>query len=189
MGIRPTLERFIYGSGIVYLLVRDLAIVVVVGVLLHFFVFSIYPVQGESMKPTMSPYNLVFINKIAKANNVKRGQIVILKFPADKDSQLLVKRVIGLPGEKITITKTEVKINDKVLTEGYLTEPVGLDQISDFVTEKTLAYNEYFVMGDNRLNSSDSRIFGAVQKSDISGRAELLLWPFDKFGFLAIPNY
>lgn len=189
MNIKVVVQKFIYGSGIVYVLVRDLCVVIILGVILNYFVFSIYPVLGESMKPSLETGNLVFINKINAHRNLKRGQVVILKFPADKESKLLVKRIIGLPGERITLTSIGVQINGSKLTESYLADQ-SKNGIADSITiDKTLAYDEYYVMGDNRINSSDSRTFGPIQADDILGKAQIIIWPGNQFKFLALPTY
>lgn len=189
MTIKILATKLINGTGIVFVLIRDIVIIGVLGLICHYYIYSIYPVQGESMSPNLNPGNLVGVSKINKTKNLVRGQIVILKFPADKNSSILVKRVVGLPGEKISVTQNEVKINDEILKEDYIKSHEYEFLFEELKIEKELAYNEYFIMGDNRENSSDSRTFGPVQEKDILGKVKMIFWPFNEFRIIAQTYY
>lgn len=125
------------------------------------FVFPCTIVEGRSMMGTLQNGDVGVTNALEKTPN--RGDIVIVKSKMDEDSRW-IKRVIGLPGETIQAKDGKVYINGKVLKEDYLSEEYG--KTGDFNAVK-LGKNEYFVMGDNRQESADSRIFGPFKKSDI----------------------
>jgi signal peptidase I len=143
-------------------------------------------VLGSSMIDTLHDNDLLVASKISyKLHPPQRGDIIVFK-PPDELSRDFIKRVIALPGERIHITNSVVYINGKVLREPYLPEkwtynnnwpPDGQDQL--------LGPGQYFVMGDNRNHSSDSRVFGAISIDSILGKAEFRIWPLDQLGFLS----
>jgi signal peptidase I len=143
-------------------------------------------VLGSSMIDTLHDNDLLVASKISyKLHPPQRGDIIVFK-PPDELSRDFIKRVIGLPGERIRITNSVVYINGKVLHEPYLPErwtfsnnwpPDGQDSL--------LGPGQYFVMGDNRNHSSDSRVFGAISIDSILGKAEFRIWPLDAIGFLS----
>lgn len=143
-------------------------------------------VLGSSMIDTLHDNDLLVASKISyKLHPPQRGDIIVFK-PPDELSRDFIKRVIALPGERIHISNSVVYINGKVLNEPYLPErwtynnnwPAdGQDQL--------LGPGQYFVMGDNRNHSSDSRVFGAISSDSILGKAEFRIWPLDEIGFLS----
>jgi signal peptidase I len=143
-------------------------------------------VLGSSMIDTLHDNDLLVASKISyKLHTPARGDIIVFK-PPDELSRDFIKRVIALPGERIHISNSVVYIDGKVLREPYLPErwtfnnnwPAdGQDQ--------TLGAGQYFVMGDNRNHSSDSRVFGAISIDSILGKAEFRIWPLDEIGFLS----
>jgi len=134
--------------------------------ILHFFVFTVIVVSGPSMNDTHHDGDVMFLEKISYwFNSPKRGDVVGIYFPS-AGPRRLIKRVIGMPGEEITITKGKVYINGKELSEEYLKN--NTQTIAE--TKITLKSDEYFVMGDNRANSLDSRIYGVLPKSAFVGK-------------------
>jgi len=143
-------------------------------------------VLGSSMIDTLHDNDLLVASKISyKLHPPQRGDVVVFK-PPDELSRDFIKRVIALPGERVHIANSVVYINGKVLHEPYLPErwtynnnwPAdGQDQL--------LGPGQYFVMGDNRNHSSDSRVFGAISIDSILGKAEFRIWPLDAIGFLS----
>jgi signal peptidase I len=141
-------------------------------------------VLGSSMFPTLHDNDLLVASKISyKLHQPQRGDIIVFK-PPDEASRDFIKRIIALPGERIRIVSGVVYINDQVLREPYLPEKwtynnnwpaSGQDQI--------LPPNMYFVMGDNRNHSSDSRTFGPITLDSILGKAEIRIWPLSAIGF------
>jgi signal peptidase I len=146
------------------------------------FVAQPYIVEGSSMDPTFKDGDYLIVDQISYDFTApKRGEVIILKFPEDT-SRYLIKRVIGLPGETVTINKGKVSIK-KGSEEVPLEETYVRFEKSDTMEYK-LGDSEYFVMGDNRAASSDSRIWGAVPAEDVVGRAVLRLLPLDSDHFL-----
>ena len=141
-------------------------------------------VLGSSMFPTLHDNDLLVASKISyKLHAPQRGDIIVFK-PPDEASRDFIKRIIALPGERIRITNGVVYINDQVLREPYLPEKwtynnnwpaSGQDQI--------MPTGEYFVMGDNRNHSSDSRTFCPITLQSILGKAEVRIWPMSQLGF------
>lgn len=179
-------KKILYFQGVIYELGKGIIICSLLLVLIHFFVATVHVVSGISMEPNFSSNQIVITNRISyMLNDPQRGDVVMIKFPGDPDKQKYVKRIVGLPGEKIEIKDCKIYINSKILLESYIpsetcTEP---DLVSN------IANDEYFIMGDNRPNSNDSRAWGTARKSDLIGKGFFRLTPFDKFGFLAPVYY
>ena len=146
-------------------------VIVIVVVLIRSFIVTPIRVSGPSMNPTLKSGYIMILNKLAK---IDRYDIVVIN--SKKSPNVLIKRVIGLPGETIEVKDGDIYINDKKIKDKY-----GSGTTGDF--EKiTIPKNEYFVMGDNRPVSADSRIFGTFSKKDIKGTTKLVLYPFNKIG-------
>ncbi len=146
-------------------------IMIAVVILIRTYLFAPIRVNGDSMKPTLIDQEIMILNKISAIN---RFDIVVIK----EDTSYLIKRVIGLPNDKITYQNNKLIINGKVVEDSHL----GKHIIEDFSI--SLEKNEYFVLGDNRSNSYDSRIFGPVLKKDILGTTSLVLFPFNRIGLV-----
>jgi len=133
-----------------------------------------YQVDGPSMTPTLLNTQYILVNKADYYLHApQRGDVIVFRYPKDT-SRDFVKRVIGLPGDTVTITSDGVVSVDGV----KLDEPYTNDLLNYYGPEKwTLAPEQYFVLGDNRGDSSDSRDWGPVPKSDIIGKAEFVYWP------------
>ena len=148
-------------------------IIIVVVVLIRTFLFSPALVNGASMENTLYDGEIVIVNKIGLLSGIDRFDIVIVKV----GDELLIKRVIALPNEKIEYKDNVLYINDEEIET-----PIEFEYTNDFV--HTTGYDEYFVMGDNRDVSQDSRILGAFNKQNIEGKVDLVLYPFNKIGFV-----
>ncbi len=144
-------------------------IIIIVVILFRTFIATPIKVDGQSMHPTLNGNELLILNKLGK---IERFKIVIV----DEDTDDLIKRVIGLPNETIEIKNSNIYINGKKIEDKY-----GDGRTSDY--EKiTLKKDEYFVMGDNRENSRDSRMIGPIKKSKIKGTTNFIIFPFNKIG-------
>lgn len=142
-------------------------------------------VLGSSMIDTLHDNDLLVASKISyKLHQPQRGDIIVFK-PPDELSRDFIKRVIALPGERIRIVNSVVYINGKVLNEPYLPEKWTYNNTLNGGSEMQLGPGQYFVMGDNRNHSSDSRVFGAISIDSILGKAEFRIWPLDEIGFLS----
>ena len=155
----------------------------VIALLIKTFLFQAFYIPSESMLPTLKVHDRVLVNKVSyKLHPVHRTDIVVFKAPKGSDPGIddLVKRVIGLPGEAVSGRGGHIFINGKPLKETYL--PTGTFT-SDFAPVKIPA-NAYWVMGDNRGNSKDSRVFGVIKKNEIVGRVFVRIWPLSRLSFM-----
>jgi signal peptidase I len=159
--------------------VQTLSIALIIAFLIRNYVFQPYRVQMGSMMPTLQENNLIIVNKlIYRFNSPKRGDIVVFH-PPNNPSVFYIKRVIALPGDTIEINNGEVMINGVTLKESYLSIVTP-----GIYGPKTIIKDEYFLMGDHRNNSLDSREFGPIKIKSIIGRATLVLWPPKAFTIL-----
>ncbi|MEH7463656.1 signal peptidase I [Bacillus thuringiensis] len=148
------------------------------------FIFMPFKVDGESMEPTLQNKDRLFVNKvIINFSPIKHGDIVVIK--KTEDQMHLVKRVIGLAGDVVKITEGKLYINGVEQKEAYLNQDV-LEQYKQLnYAEQKIPVNKVFVMGDNRLNSKDSRNgLGYIDESDIVGKTEFVYYPFNKIKFI-----
>ncbi len=160
-------ELIIYGSII-------LAII-----LIRTFVITPVRVNGSSMYSTLKDGEIMILNKLDyKLHDIERFDIVVIK----TDEKKIIKRVIGLPGETLKYEDNTLYINDKKIDEPYLKDATEDFNITSLGYDK-IPDDCYFVLGDNRDNSSDSRIIGPVKKSQITGSASLVLFPFSEAGY------
>jgi signal peptidase I len=164
-------------------LLRDVVFAGVIAVLIVVFVVQPVRVEGQSMMPRLHDQDRIFVNKFiyplrewwGDKEPIKRGDIVVLLFPEDP-SKSYIKRVVGLPGEKVFVENGKLYINDTLIDEPYL-DPDYLSQ--DTMPEAwTVPPHHYFVMGDNRRNSSDSRYWKFVPEKYIYGKAIFRYYPF-----------
>ena len=164
-------------------LVRELFKTIILSILvfmaMHISVQN-YRVQGPSMQPTLVQGEYVIVNKLVYAFQPPQlGEVVVFQFPEDR-SRDLVKRVIGVPGDTVSMKNGLVILNNAVLEEPYVTQGD-----STTMPPITLGAGEFFVLGDNRQASNDSRNWGAVTFEDLIGRAWLKFWPVDKLNILS----
>jgi signal peptidase I len=172
---------------------REILITLAIATLLFLGIYSTLQnseVIGPSMQPALHTGERVLINKLAYhfGGTPQRGDIIVLIPPASQNADSdYIKRVIGLPGERVELKDGKVYIhqadgNTLELDEPYVTNPATQDYMSDVIPQ-----GQYFVMGDNRNQSSDSRSWGTVSLDEIVGKAWLITWPFSDFGLA--PNY
>ena len=166
---------------------RDLTLSVVLAVLVILFVYQPVKVEGTSMMPTLVDQERIFINKFVYRfglADIGRGDTVVFWFPQDT-SKSYIKRVIGIPGDRIRIDAGQVFVNDRALVEDYVEEDYR-DQISwpSSHLNKLVPASQYFVLGDHRSSSSDSRSWGFVPRENIYGKAVFAYWPLYKLGRL-----
>jgi len=156
--------------------------------LLTFFIFWIvntatgrFRIEGHSMMPTLQEGEYVIINKLAYYfDEPERGDIIVLHFPNDR-SRDFIKRVIGLPGDEIEVGSREVRVNGVLLQEPYINAP------PEYSGQWVVPEGKYFVLGDNRNNSSDSYTWSFLPRGDIVGKAWVIYWQPSNWGL--VPHY
>jgi len=163
---------------------RDLLIAVALALVIIVFLYQPVKVEGTSMTPVLADQERIFINKfVYHYQDIQRGDIVVFWYPMDS-SKSFIKRVIGLPGETVSIEQGRVRINGVLLEEPYV--PAQFADAGYYGPVK-IAEDHYFVMGDHRSSSNDSRVFGPVHVRHIYGKAVFSYWPVERFG--NIPAY
>src|SRR5690242_5248362 len=166
-------------------LLREVAEVVVLAVILYVgisFAVQAVHVEGLSMFATLDNDDYLIANKIDyRLHPPQRGDIIILRPPTNNSTDF-IKRIIALPGEKLLIRDGAVYINGHKLDEPYLPEEWTIDNTWNGGAEAVIPPNQYFVMGDNRNRSQDSRFFGPISRDRIDGRAWFRIWPLNHFG-------
>lgn len=159
-----------------------LAVIIVVPIRL--FVAQPFVVEGESMHPTFESGDYLIVDQISyRFGDIQRGDVVVFRYPND-ESVFYIKRVIGLPGETVHIEQGATRITRADGSELMLAEPYVVAEDATYTLDRTLGPDQYFVMGDNRPKSSDSRTWGALPKRDIMGRAYVRLLPASGIGVL-----
>lgn len=163
-----------------------IAIALCLAILIRTFVVEPRYIPSDSMLPTLHQGDRLVVEKISyHIHPPKFGDIVVFQPPEElqrrgylKD-QAFIKRIIGTPGEIVSIASGKVYVNGQPLQEDYITEPPNLP-----MEGRQVPVDQFFVMGDNRNDSNDSRYWGFLPKSDIIGRAVFRFWPFDRFGLI-----
>lgn len=156
---------------------KSLAIAGILAFLIHTFLFAVVIVNGPSMEPTLHNNERLIMNKIIyKFHSPKRGDIVIFHASEQDD---YIKRVIGEPGDKVEFRNQQLYINDQPVEETYLQHNVTEDVPSIIIPDHMI-----YVMGDNRKNSTDSRIIGPIPLEKVVGRVSILVWPFNRIGLV-----
>src|SRR5437016_6932029 len=160
---------------------RDLLIAIGLALVIIVFLYQPVKVEGTSMAPLLSDQERIFINKfVYRFEPIQRGDVVVFWYPLDH-SKSFIKRVVGLPGETVEIRQGVLYVNGKVIPEPYV--PPQYEDNSDFAP-LPVPKDHFFVLGDHRISSNDSRVFGPVPSQFIYGRAVFAYWPVDHFGSL-----
>ncbi len=163
--------------------IRDLFISVILAILVILFLYQPVKVEGTSMMPALVDQERIFINKFVYRfgiGEISRGDMVVFWFPNDP-TKSYIKRVIGLPGDSIEVREGLVLVNNQRLTEAYVNEEYRDRQ--SYPPFK-VGRDEYYVLGDHRSSSNDSRSWGPVPRKYIYGKAVFVYWPLDKMGLV-----
>ena len=175
----PKKERGIFSEMIRFIF---LALIIVIPI--RAFIAQPFVVQGSSMDPTFATSDYLIVDQLSyNIREPHRGEVAIIRYPLEPRI-FFIKRVIGLPGDKISIKNGEITIIDKLHPEGFKLDEQYVTFSKNETMERAVPENEYFVMGDNRAASSDSRVWGTVPKKDMVGRAFIRLLPVKKVDFL-----
>lgn len=183
---KEVIKEFIW--ELIKVVVISLAIIIPV----RYFLIQPFYVKGASMEPNFYDHEYLIINEISyRFEEPQRGDIVVFKYPRDP-KQYFIKRIVALPGERIEISNNQIRVHNKEKPEGViLNESMYLDSSARTWGEMSvlLGPEEYFVLGDNRSSSVDSRQFGSLKKEFIIGKTWLRGWPFDRINIFESPVY
>lgn len=176
-GIRGGLVEFLWET--IKIVAISLAIIIPV----RYYLVQPFFVKGQSMEPNFQDKDYLIVDKLGyRLHEPERGDVIVFRYPYDP-SEHFIKRIIGLPGEQVKIENNRVTIYNQRYPEGFrLDEKIYLPAANETrgALRTELGPDEYFVMGDNRLHSSDSRAWGVLDRAFISGRAWVRLWPLDQ---------
>jgi signal peptidase I len=169
------------GVPVLAVWLRDLVISLAISAFIIIFLYQPVKVEGTSMMPSLDDQERIFVNKfVYRWEPIERGDIVVFRYPRDP-SKSYIKRVIGVAGDRIRIDSGQVYVNDEAIEEDYV-PPTYADERS--YPETVVPAHSYFMLGDHRSMSNDSRDFGAVKENYIYGKAVFGYWPMDKLGRL-----
>src|SRR4051812_2439818 len=177
--LQPSTSKAPRSCPVLAVWLRDLVISLAISAFIIIFLYQPVKVEGTSMMPSLDDQERIFVNKyVYRLESIQRGDIVVFRYPRDP-SKSFIKRVIGLGGDRIRIDGGEVFVNGEAVDEEYVPAAYA-DQRS--YSEIVVPANSYFVLGDHRTMSNDSRDFGPVNVSYIYGKAVFGYWPMDKMG-------
>lgn len=155
-------------------LLEAVTIAVILAVVIRFFLFEPFVIPSASMEPTLVPGDRVMVNKLAyRLGEPKPGDIIVFRYPLDPRT-IYIKRLIAVGGQTVELRDGQLFVNGRKVQEAYLPHNPGGG--GDFGPVR-VPPGTYFVMGDNRNNSQDSRVWGPVPRQNILGKAEVLFWP------------
>ena len=175
------IKRLLMSSGCLFELIKGAVILAAILVLVNYFAATLLIVKGISMEPNYHDGEIIILDKLHYTfGKPRRGDVVGLRYPGSPDKRKFIKRIIGLPGEKVEINYNAISIDGKVLNEPYIQD---LSR-SYAIQEVIVPAGEYFTMGDNRFASSDSREWGTVPQDKILGRAWIKIWPLDQLSLI-----
>jgi len=171
--------------------IKIVAVSLIIILPIRYYVVQPFFVKGASMESNFEDGDYIFIDELSYGfGNPNRGDVAIFRYPLDQ-SQFFIKRIIGLPNETVDIRDNKVTIYNAKHPEGIVLDEPYLDsgQQTLGTLRVKLDDNDYYVLGDNRLRSSDSRTWGVLNRALITGRAFIRLWPFSKFEVVSNPSY
>jgi len=161
-------------------MLESIAIAIILAVIIRVFLFQPFFIPSGSMEPTLTEGDRIIVSKMNyRLSEPQRADVIVFKYPVDPRKDF-IKRVIGLPGETLLIRDSKIFIDGKLIEQPFL--PPGL-KYGDF-GPVSIPEGEYFVMGDNRNNSDDSRGWGTLPRENIIGEAVLIYWPVNRSGLL-----
>ncbi len=186
MATPKTSLKIFTGWVMLWEVVKVVAISLAIIIPVRYFLLQPFYVKGASMEPNYEDHEYLLIDELSfRFREPKRGEVVVFKYPNDP-SQYFIKRVIGLPGDGVDVREDGVYVNGNKLDEGaYLSPTLAIGNTASTVVPS----GSYFLMGDNRPASLDSRVFGPVQRSFIVGKTWIRAWPFNRLSHFVAPSY
>ena len=179
-------------GAVVLFLAEVLQIILIAAIIIipvRLYVVKPFVVKGASMEPNLIDHEYLIIDEISQHfGDFSRGHIVVFE-PPSNDAQVYIKRIIGLPGETVEIMEGTITIYNEAAPNGFTLEEPYIEDYTHGRESVTLGLDEYYVLGDNRDASLDSRKFGPIQRSSIIGRAWLRGFPLGRIGTLSLPDY
>lgn len=186
------MRRYLAGAGLALLEFIKVALLAGITIaLVRYYLFKPFYVKGASMEPTFFDHEYLIIDELSyRLHEPNRGEVVVFKYPNNQQEYFL-KRIIGLPGERVKISENKVTIYNNEHPEGLLLDETYIPKnvVTEGEINMSLSKDQYFVMGDNRENSFDSRRFGKVDSSLIVGRTWLRGWPLSRVQIFEAPKY
>lgn len=187
------MKEILSGVAVFFLdFIETIVIALAIFVIVYLFLFQPHQVKGSSMYPNFVDGEYILTDKISyRLGKPNRGDVIVFKSPQNKEIDF-IKRIIGLPNDQIRVSGGYVYVNDKRLTESsylpsdYITNPGAFLREDKTIT---VPAGQFFVLGDNRNHSSDSREWGFISTSDIVGKAWLRYWPIKQLGFVPHARY
>ncbi|MBS3977828.1 MAG: signal peptidase I [Syntrophomonadaceae bacterium] len=159
---------------------ESIIIAIILATVIRVFLFQPFYIPSGSMEPTLMPGDRIIVNKLVyRYSEPERGDVVVFKYPLDPEKDY-IKRIVAVSGERIEVDDGRLFINYEQVSEHYL--PPGLIY-NDFGPAEVPA-GQYFVMGDNRNNSQDSRIWGPLPRDNFVGKAVIIFWPLNRIGLI-----
>lgn len=180
---------FVFAWELIKIVVVSLLIIIPV----RYYIIQPFYVKGASMEPSFYDHEYLIIDEVSyRLREPQRGEVIVFRYPKNPQ-EYFIKRVVALPGEKIQMKEGAVYIYNADNPQGFkLEEPYLAQDVRTYNTSEeiiSLAPDEFFVLGDNRNSSKDSRSFGPLNRSFVTGRVLLRGWPFDRAGLLESPTY
>jgi len=167
----PQKKKFVFGE-----IIESVAIAVILAVIIRVFLFQPFYIPSGSMEPTLTKGDRIIVSKINyRLSSPQRGDVIVFKYPVNPDKDF-IKRVIGLPGETLEIRDNKLYINGEFVEQPFLPPYLTYGDFGPV----TIPEGRYFMMGDNRNNSEDSRFWGTLPSENIIGKTLLIYWPFNR---------
>lgn len=186
------IKHYAKAGGLVVLELIKVAILAGITIaLVRYFLFKPFYVKGASMEPNFYEHEYLLIDELTyRMRAPQRGEVIVFKYPDDQKENF-IKRIIGLPGERVKVSNGQVMVYNESHPEGIIVQENYLPKDLATNGDQTVALgqDEFFVLGDNRGNSYDSRRFGPVPRSLIVGRAWVRGWPFNRVGTFSAPQF
>ena len=180
-------KQLFYSGSCLFELARGLILVIIGLAFIHFFIATVFIVDGISMEPNFHSGQIIVVNRISyMLGHPKRGDAVVIRFPGDPEHKKFIKRIVALPGETVDLANNKLLINGVPEQTSYLPPGTETPVMIAGKTHWQLAANEYFLCGDNRPNSDDSRTWDQANQHFLIGKAVFVLWPPKDIGL--VPN-